>query len=66
MYFPYGIWRDAEREAKKLPPSDNKGCAIILTLLIGGFLVFSCFKVGGLGVLFGLAIIVALIQELCK
>jgi hypothetical protein len=62
MYFPYGIWRDAERDSKKLPPSDNNGCGVILTIFIGGILAFSCFSAGGLGVLFGLAIIVGILQ----
>jgi hypothetical protein len=65
MYFPYGAWKDAEREAKRLPPSNNS-FGIIITLLIGGLLVFSCLKVGGLGILFGLAIIIGMIQGLTK
>jgi hypothetical protein len=64
MYFPYGAWRDAEREAKRLPPSDNNGCAIIATIFIGGILAFGFFSSGGIGILFGCAVIIGMIQSL--
>jgi len=66
MYFPYGIWRDAERDSKRLPPSQDNGCAIIVTIFIGGLLAFGCFKAGGIGIIFGLAVIIGIIQGLNK
>jgi len=68
MYFPYGAWRDAELEAKRLSPSDDndKGCAIVATLFIGGLLAFACFTSGGIGIVFGLAVIIGVIKSLNK
>jgi hypothetical protein len=64
MYFPYGIWKDAEREAKRLPPSDNNGCGLIFVLLIGGLVVYSLMSAGGLGILLGLAALIGIFQGL--
>jgi hypothetical protein len=66
MYFPYGIWRDAERDARRLPDSNNNGCGIIATIFIGGIIAFSLFRVGGWGIIFGLAVIVGMIQGMKK
>jgi|LakMenEpi03Aug12_release.lakeMendotaPanAssembly.Ray.scaffolds.fasta_scaffold2436707_2 hypothetical protein len=66
MYFPYGIWKDAEREAKRLPPSQDNGCGLLLTLFFGGIIIYSCFSVGGIGILIGLCIIIGMIQGLNK
>ena len=67
MYFPYGVWRDAGREARRMPPSNgNDSGAVLFTLFIGSLLVYSCFSAGGYGILFGICIIVGILQSLNK
>ncbi len=66
MYFPYGIWKDAEREARRLPPSDNNGCGLIIMLYIGSIILVASLKAGGFGILLGLAIVVGMIHGMMK
>jgi hypothetical protein len=66
MYFPYGIWRDAEREARRIPDNNNNGCGILVAIFIGGLLALSLFKAGGFGILLGLAVIIGIVQGLNK
>ncbi len=66
MYFPYGLWKDAGREARRIPPSNGGGGAIIFTIFLGSLLVYSCFSAGEYGILFGICIIVGMLQSLTK
>jgi hypothetical protein len=62
MYFPYGLWRDAGRDARRLPPSDNNGCGTLVMIVLGFMIVSACFSAGGLGILFGVAVIVGILK----
>jgi hypothetical protein len=66
MYFPYGLWKDAGREARRSGNNEPGGCFYIFMIVFGVLVVGSLAAQGGFGIILAIAILLGIIQGINK
>jgi hypothetical protein len=61
---PYGLWYRAERDARRLPPSQPGPIGMLILIVLGILLVVSCASQGGFGIILAIACGAGLISGL--
>ena len=65
-YMPYGLWYRAERDARRLPPSQPNLLAILFMLFIGTVAMVSLASQGGFGIVLAICCGLGIISGLKK